>query len=376
MPQANNEIITRADLNYNNDKLVEWVRRYVKDNQADIDIESEVLRLLDEINNEVVGSNGSEKAQYTLEQRELIYGILQGLGHDTESLSLKDSVNIIRAEIEGRGAFILDEYGERWTASAWAYEKEKLGKNPAIPLGVLLVTTTQTRLIALEHTSLAWGTSNYTVPNLSTDQSVLGDDEIIAEQNTREIIKYANPMVIWEWEESQDIEHKDVLWFETKAEADADAKVRYATEPTTVTQTDVYMVGVNGGTIATYYWNGTALTQRLASVPLVDNKNFIGAPAAEYCYNYGKTFAQETSRFSWHLPDGREYLQLALNRSIINECRHTLGFADVTTLHPWICLQYSAPNACCGSGTSLGNVNKYCIYHVLPFAILKVNPSI
>ena len=371
MPQANNEIITRADLNYFADKMVDWVRRYHKDNQAVIDIESEVLRLLDEINNEQVGENGVEKAQYTLEQRELIYGILQGLGHDTENLSLKDSVNIIRAEIEGRGAFILDEYGERWTASAWAYEKEKLGRNPATPIGVLLVTTTQTRLIALDHTSLAWGTSNYTVPNLSTDQTLLGDDEIIAEQNTREIIKYANPMVIWEWEEEQGIEHKDVLWFETKADADADASVRYATEPTTNTQTDVYMVGVEGSTIATYYWNGTALTQRLASVPLVDNKNFVGAPAAEYCYNYGKRFATETSRFSWHLPDGREYLQLALNSSIVNECRYTLGYADVTTSQIWTCLQNIATYACCGNGTSLSNGLKTNIYGVVPIAILK-----
>ena len=369
MSLADNEIITRANLEHALGGFAEWVRKYVKDNQTPLDIESEVLRLLDEINNEVVGSNGVEKAQYTLEQRELIYGILQGLGHDTENLTLKDSVNVIRAEIEGRGAFILDEYGERWTASAWSQEKEKLGRNPATPLGVLLVTTTQTRLIALETNSLAWCTSNYTVPNLSTDQSVLGNDDVIADQNTREIIKYANPMVIWQWEEEQGIEHKDVLWFETKADADADAKVRYATEPTTITQTDVYMVGTD--TIATYYWNGTALTQRLASVPLVDNRNFIGTPAAEYCYNYGKRFATETSRFSWHLPDGREYLQFALNRSIINECRYALELSDLPTTNIWTCLQASATVAYSGSGASLGSGAKHSVYGVVPFAILK-----
>ena len=371
MPQANNEIITRADLNYFADKMVDWVRRYHKDNEAIIDIESEVLRLLDDINNEVVGENGVEKAQYTLEQRELIYGILQALGHDTENLTFKDSVNVIRAEIEGRGAFILDEYGERWTASAWSYEKEKLGRNPATPLGVLLVTTTQTRLIALEINSLAWGTYNYNIPNLSTDQSVLGNDDVIADKNTREIIKYANPMVIWQWEEEQGIEHKDVLWFDTLDNAKADASVRYATEPTTITQTDIYMVGVVGGTIATYYWNGTALTQRLASVPLVDGKNFTGAPAAEWCYEYGKRFATETSRFDWHLMDGREYLQLALNRSIINECKYALELTDLPTGNIWTCLQGNAAGAYYGTGASLGNLNKLTTYGVVPVAILK-----
>ena len=136
MPNSTQEIITRADLNYNNEKLVDWVRRYVANNKEVIDIESEVLRLLDETNNEVVGNNGVEKAEYTLEQRIALYGILTSYGYDMTNVSFEKSIDLIRKELAGRGAFILDEYGERWTASAWAYEVEMNGKNPATPIGI------------------------------------------------------------------------------------------------------------------------------------------------------------------------------------------------------------------------------------------------
>ena len=76
MPNSTQEIVTRQDLNYNNAKIVDWVRRYVANNKEVIDVESEVLRLLDEINNEVVGANGVEKAQISLEARIALYGIL------------------------------------------------------------------------------------------------------------------------------------------------------------------------------------------------------------------------------------------------------------------------------------------------------------
>lgn len=374
MPNSTQEIITRADLNYNNEKLVDWVRRYVANNKEVIDIESEVLRLLDEINNEVVGANGAEKAQYALEQRIALYGILTSYGYDMTNVSFEKSIDLIRKELAGRGAFILDEYGERWTASAWAYEVEMNGKNPATPIGILLVSNTITRLIGLHHTTKQWGTYTYsqTVPNLSTDTSVLGNDDVIADKNTREIIKFANPLLIWDWEESQLMAHDDVRWFETFDEANADATERYATEPTAIIQTDVYMVGTDRTALSTYYWNGTKLTQRLASVPLFDTQKITGAPAAEYCYLYGKAISVEASGFSWHLPDGREYLQMALHRDIINQCYVALGLPILPTGNVWTCLQDGATGAYFGSGTSLATNGKNVNFAVVPFAVISI----
>jgi hypothetical protein len=373
MPNSTQEIITRADLNYNNEKLVDWVRRYVANNKEVIDIESEVLRLLDETNNEVIGNNGVEKAEYTLEQRIALYGILTSYGYNMTNVSFEKSIDLIRKELAGRGAFILDEYGERWTASAWAYEVEMNGKNPATPIGILLVSNTITRLIGLHYTTKQWGTYQHNVPNLSTDISVLGNNDVIADKNTREIIKFANPLLIWDWEESQLIPHDDVRWFDNLDEANADATERYATEPTAIVQTDVYMVGTDRTALATYYWNGTKLTQRLASVPLFDTQKIMGAPAAEYCYLYGKAISVEASGFSWHLPDGREYLQMALHRDIINQCYVALGLPILPTGNVWTCLQTSATTAYYGSGASLPNSNyKGNNCAVVPFAVISI----
>ena len=368
MPNSTQEIITRADLDHFAIKFSDWVRKYVKNNQEVLDMQPEVLRLLDKINNEEVGNNGAEKAQIALNARILLYGILTELGHVMDNVSFEDSINLIRKELEGRGAFILDEYGERWTASSWAYQKEVLGKNPAKPIGILLVSNTITRLIGLSHTTRQWGTSGQNVPNLSTDTSLLGNDDVIADKNTREIIKFANPLLIWDWEEQQMIPHDDVRWFETFDDADVDATVRYSSEPTTIVQTDVYMVGTDRTALTTYYWNGTKLVQRLASVPLIDASKITGAPAAEYCYLYGKITATEAREFNWHLPDGREYLQMALNRDIINECFVALEMPILPTGNVWTCLQAGTAAAYCGSGTSLFTNNKYSAYSVVPFA--------
>lgn len=247
------------------------------------------------------------------------------------------------------------------------------GKNPATPIGILLVSNTITRLIGLHHTTKQWGTYNQTVPNLSTDTSVLGNDDVIADKNTREIIKFANPLLIWDWEESQLMAHDDVRWFETFDEANADATERYATEPTAIIQTDVYMVGTDRTALSTYYWNGTKLTQRLASVPLFDTQKITGAPAAEYCYLYGKAISVEASGFSWHLPDGREYLQMALHRDIINQCYVALGLPILPTGNVWTCLQFNAPNAFFGSGSSLASSHsKYYNCAVVPFAVINL----
>lgn len=374
MPNSTQEIVTRAVLEYNNAKMLKNIKEWFKNNNVPIDIQSEVLRLLDDINNEVVGSNGAEKAQYALEQRIALYGILTSYGYDMSNVSFEKSIDLIRKELAGRGAFILDEYGERWTASAWTYEVEMNGKNPATPIGILLVSNTITRLIGLHHTTKQWGTYNQTVPNLSTDTSVLGNNDVIADKNTREIIKFANPLLIWDWEESQLMAHDDVRWFETFDEANADATERYATEPTAIIQTDVYMVGTDRTALATYYWNGTKLTQRLASVPLFDTQKITGAPAAEYCYLYGKAISVEASGFSWHLPDGREYLQMALHRDIINQCYVALGLPILPTGNVWTCLQHSATGAYCGSGPSLTGSYKTESnnYAVVPFAVISI----
>ena len=374
MPNSTQEIITRADLDHFAIKFSDWVRKYVKNNQEVLDMQPEILRLLDEINNEEVGNNGAEKAQIALNARILLYGILTELGHTMDNVSFEDSINLIRKELEGRGAFILDEYGERWTASSWAYQKEVLGKNPAKPIGILLVSNTITRLIGLSHTTRQWGTSGQNVPNLSTDTSLLGNDDVIADKNTREIIKFANPLLIWDWEEQQMIPHDDVRWFETFDDADVDATVRYSSEPTTIVQTDVYMVGTDRTALTTYYWNGTKLVQRLASVPLIDTSKITGAPAAEYCYLYGKITATEAREFNWHLPDGREYLQMALNRDIINECFVALEMPILPTGNVWTCLQLNTTSAYYGSGTSLNHnlSHKPNAYSVVPFANVSI----
>lgn len=372
MPNSTQEIVTRADLQYNNAKLLANIKEWFKNNNVPIDIQSEVLRLLDEINNEVVGTNGAEKAQYALDQRIALYGILTSYGYDMTNVSFEKSIDLIRKELAGRGAFILDEYGERWTASSWAYQKEVLGKNPAKPIGILLVSNTITRLIGLSHTTRKWGTSGQNVPNLSTDTSLLGNDNVIADKNTREIIKFANPLLIWDWEEQQMIPHDDVRWFETFDDADVDATVRYSSEPTTIVQTDVYMVGTDRAALTTYYWNGTKLVQRLAAVPLIDTSKITGAPAAEYCYLYGKITATEAREFNWHLPDGREYLQMALNRDIINECFVALEMPILPTGNVWTCLQDTATFVYYGSVPSLTSYHKSYAYSVVPFANVSI----
>ena len=103
MPNSTQEIITRADLDHFAIKFSDWVRKYVKNNQEVLDMQPEVLRLLDEINNEEVGNNGAEKAQIALNARILLYGILTELGHTMDNVSFEDSINLIRKELEGRG---------------------------------------------------------------------------------------------------------------------------------------------------------------------------------------------------------------------------------------------------------------------------------
>ena len=165
---------------------------------------------------------------------------------------------------------------------------------------------------------------------------------MIADKNTREIIKFANPLLIWDWEESQLMTHDDVRWYETFDEANADATERYATEPTAIVQTDVYMVGTDRTALATYYWNGTKLTQRLASVPLLTRKRLRVLLRLNIVIYMVKAISVEASGFSWHLPDGREYLQMALHRDIINQCYVALGLPILPTGNVWTCLQYNA----------------------------------
>jgi hypothetical protein len=113
--------------------------------------------------------------------------------------------------------------------------------------------------------------------------------------------------------------------------------------------------------------------QRLASVPLFDTQKITGAPAAEYCYLYGKGIIPEASGFSWHLPDGREYLQMALHRDIINQCYVALGLNILPTGNVWTCLQTNATNAYYGSGASLASSNiKSGAYAVVPFAVISI----
>lgn len=376
MPNSTQEIVTRADLQYNNAKLLANIKEWFKNNNVPIDIQSEVLRLLDEINNEVVGNNGAEKAQYALETRRQLFAILEEAGFDMSLISFRESIDFLKKEITGKGAFILDIYGERWTASSWAYQKAFLGKDPSTPVGVLLVTTTMTRLIGLQFTNATWGTYNFTVPNLGTNTGLISTEDIKTNiGNTREIVKYANPMLIWQWEEDNNIAHDDVVKFATLEEAQVYAEDRFTNDPTQVNKKVCFIIGED--TLSTYYWSTTTnlLTQRLATIPIVDGKQITGAPAAEICYRYGKTFHTEASDYKWHLPDGFEFMQMAINREAINECLNALGLSllPISSAQIWTCLQNATTVAYYGSGTSLVSGNgKTSNYAVVPFAVISI----
>ena len=336
------------------DKMKQWVL----DHQEVIDLEQVAIRLLNEANHKVVGLTGVEKAQYNRDAIMAIYNILAVNGFNSDSKELADISGVINEALNSQGAFIVDVWGERWTAVDWDYYRQQHGgQYPAIPVCLLMTTPTMKRYLTYDFDSLEWGTYGQAVPNLTADVALVGDYVPFEADNTREIIKFANPKTIWDWEEQNGILHTDVFLFATYAEALADAQQRYALMPVTFTSKDIYIVGTEGA-YSSYYWKEGSFVQKLASVPLVDATNITGSPANEWCYNYGKRYNTDAAGIEFHNESGYEYLQYVLMRAKLSACNNALSFPVYPTGSHSTCLQNLATSNYYGNGTSL-NGNGY-----------------